>query len=162
MSSTLYFEYQNPKMTSLSKQTTKNVRIDEIDQELNTIFQTPQTLSKTKQRELYRIMSKMDKIHMKNFTDEVEDIYNQIDAIYAGDEITQVQKQTLLILEKQLNRLFMYDLNSPVTAEDEEKLTQLSQEIDALYDIKEPTIQELTRAGILFCEKKMLSTQIQA
>ncbi len=157
MLSTLSFEYQNPKITSSLKQTTKFMRIDEIDQELNTIFQIPQTLSRTKQRELYHIMSKMDKIHIKNFADEVEDIYNQIDSIYTNDEITPTQKQTLSTLEKQLNRLFKYDLNNPITIEDEEKLDQLNREIDALYEVKEPTIQELTRAGVLFCEKKMLS-----
>ncbi|MCH9812386.1 MAG: hypothetical protein K0U47_00385 [Epsilonproteobacteria bacterium] len=141
---------------SVSDEAQSFLRMDNIDQELDAIFGTPQKLSSVQQRELNQIMSEIDKIYMKEHMGTIENIYSQIDAIYAQGELTTVSEKKLADLDKKLNELFMHNSNAEISKEDEEKLTHLNAKIDALYGTKEPSTSELNRAQTLLTEKETL------
>jgi len=130
------------------------VRIEKIDQELNSIFESPEILSVEKYRELNVIKEQIDKIYMKNAFNQVEDIYKQINEIYKSEKTTKSQEQTLASLENKLNQLFINKSRADIAFEDEQLLEVLNAKIDALYEMKEPTIEEIEKAEILLDEKE--------
>ena len=129
-------------------------RIEKIDQELDTIFESPELLSVEKNRELNLIKEQIDKIYMKNSLNQVEDIYRQINKIYKSDAITKNQERILARLEQKLNQLFLNKSKADIAPEDEKNLEILNAQIDALYEMKEPSLNEIKKAEILLDEKE--------
>ncbi len=150
-----YVTPQNDKV-SISNEAKSFARLDEINQELNSIFGAPKKLSITQKIELNAIMKEMDKIYMKNSKNEIDGIYKKIDAIYKDGVITKNEAQNLATFEKQLSRLFIKNENINLTMNDELKLEDLNTKIDTLYENKEPTKNDLLRAQALFSEKETL------
>ena len=150
-----YITPQNDKI-SISNEAKSFIRLDEIDQELNNIFGAPKELSTTQKRELNAIMKEIDKIYMKNSKNEVDSIYKQIDAIYKDGIITKNETQNLASFEKKLSQLFTKNENINLTMHDELQLENLNAKIDALYETKEPTKNDLLQAQALFSEKETL------
>lgn len=130
------------------------MRIEKIDKELNSIFESPEILSVEKHRALNVIKEQIDKIYMKNAFNQVEDIYRKINEIYKSDIITKNQEQILVRLDKKLNQLFINKSKADISPEDEHMLEVLNAKIDALYEIKEPTIEEIEKAENLLDEKE--------
>ena len=130
------------------------MRIEKIDQELGTIFESPEILSIEKQRVLNVIKEQIDKIYMRNSYNQVEDIYIQINKIYKSDVLTKSQEQTLETLEKKLNQLFINKSKADIAPDDEHMLETLNAKIDALYEMKEPTLEEIEKAENLLDEKE--------
>jgi uncharacterized protein (DUF885 family) len=130
------------------------MRIEKIDQELSSIFKSPEILSVEKHRELNLIKEQIDKIYMRNSLSQVEDIYSQMNAIYKSNIITKSQEQTLVKLEKKLNQLFINKSKADIAPEDEHLLEILNAKIDSLYRMKEPTLEEIEKAENLLDEKE--------
>lgn len=131
------------------------MRIEKIDQELDSIFKSPEILSIERYRELNTIKEHIDKIYMKSAYEQVENIYKQINEIFKNDTITKSQKQTLATLDDKLNQLFINKSKADITPEDEKILDILNAKIDALFDMKEPTIEEIEKAETLLDEKEV-------
>ncbi len=100
------------------------------------------------------IKEQIDKIYMRNSYKQVEDIYSQINKIYKSDTITKSQEQTLQSLEEKLNQLFINKSKADIAPEDEHLLEILNAKIDALYEMKEPTLEEIEKAENLLDEKE--------
>jgi len=148
------FTYVSPTdFISLYDENTSFMKIDEIDRELNAIFQTPDKLSKIKQIECNNYLREIDKIYIKNSSNLIDEIYSEIDFLYTRDKTDEL---TISLLQKQLDDLFFDNSISKITAEDEKNLSLLNSKIDALYNEKELTIDELYNAKMLFNEKEKL------
>lgn len=130
------------------------IHIEKIDQELNSIVGAPEILSIEKQRELNIIKEQIDKIYMKNSYKQVEHIYGLMNDIYKSDTITYKQEKTLARLEKKLNELFINKSRADIAPEDEQILEVLNTKINALYEIKELSIEEIQKAEILLDERE--------
>ncbi len=148
------FTYVSPtEFTNLYDEDTSFLKIDEIDKELNSIFQIPSALSKIKQIECNGYLREIDKIYIKNSSDLIDEIYNEIDYLYTSDEADDF---TLSLLQNKLDDLFFNNSVNKISAEDEKNLSLLNANIDALYSEKIPTTDELYSAKMLFNEKEKL------
>jgi len=131
------------------------MRIEKIDDELNSMFESPELLSMEKHRELSVLKEQIDKIYIKNAYNQVEEIYLQINTIFKSDEISAEDEVLLYSLEQKLHGLFLNKSKADISLDDAMKLEELNLQIDALFEIKEPTIQEIEKAELLLDEKEM-------
>ena len=154
MSNTLSLPTKSPIIAyAVPNEAESFMRMDEIDDTLNSIFTPPKELSAKAQQELNYILCEIDKIYMKNSKDEVGSIYNQM-ALATGDS------EELALLEEELSQLFIKNENVNIAMDDEVLLEKLNKQADALYETQESNETELSYADALFCEKNALFTAV--
>lgn len=143
MSNTLSIVTQSPISANF-------MRMDEINDTLNSIFISPKELSFLMQKELNCILCEIDKIYMKNSQKEIENIYNQM------NKLKEDERGELILLEEKLSLLFIKNENVNITKNDEILLEKLNKQVDALCEKRELSEIELSYADALFDEKTAL------
>jgi membrane protease subunit (stomatin/prohibitin family) len=110
--------------------------MDRLNSELNDIFGIGKILSPAELKQELKINNEIDKIFGSiklSKTDQAisDKITKQVDAIFADDIVTADEEKTLASLDERLSKL--YENNTSLSKEDEEKLDDLFNQLDTLY-----------------------------